>query len=239
MLVHVPVNTVVYSRLLALARATPGRPYERRAGRAGAGQGTVRRVAMRAPPRVTSRRVHTWQVGPGPAVRDPRACLGGDGAAARAGSDVGRRDQVAVPALPAMRCSTEREPLVSSSPNVPGPDLASSRHSSAYPASSGSWRRRQPLSSSTQHHTSPADRSNPNIRRRCPAVVRSPHRAVRYTTRGASGARFLGMPPSSTTRRQNHLTPRNQNAHPYDSELTDRSVSPRPLARRATPRPGS
>jgi hypothetical protein len=57
----------------------------------------------RTPPRVTSCRVHTWEVRPGPAVRDPRTRWGEDGAAARPGGDVGRRDQVAVPGVPAMR----------------------------------------------------------------------------------------------------------------------------------------
>jgi hypothetical protein len=42
--------------------------------------------------------VHAWQVRPGSAVRDPRPLRdGGDDAAARAGGDVGGRDQVAVP----------------------------------------------------------------------------------------------------------------------------------------------
>ena len=54
-------------------------------------------------------------------------------------------------------------------------------------------RRRQWFSSSTQHHTSPAERSSPNSRFRWARVTRSPHRAVRYTTGGASGSRFRGM----------------------------------------------
>jgi len=62
---------------------------------------------MGAPPRVTSCRVHTWQVRPGPAVRDPPGHLGGDGAATRAGGDVGGRDQVAVPGLPAVRAAED------------------------------------------------------------------------------------------------------------------------------------
>jgi hypothetical protein len=60
---------------------------------------------MKAPPGVTSCRVHTWQVRPGPAMRDPRG--GGDGAAARAGGDVGGRDQVAVPGMPAVRAAED------------------------------------------------------------------------------------------------------------------------------------
>jgi len=62
---------------------------------------------MGAPPRVTSRRVHTWQVHPGPAVRDPPGHLGGDAAAARPGGDVDSRDQVAVPAIPAVRAGED------------------------------------------------------------------------------------------------------------------------------------
>jgi hypothetical protein len=50
--------------------------------------------------------VHTWQVRAGSAVRDPRAQWGrGDGAAAVAGGDVGGRDQVAVPVVPAVRAA--------------------------------------------------------------------------------------------------------------------------------------
>jgi hypothetical protein len=47
--------------------------------------------------------VHAWQVRPGSAVRDPRTRWGGDGAAARPGGDVGGRDQIAVPGVPAVR----------------------------------------------------------------------------------------------------------------------------------------
>ena len=75
---------------------------------------------MGAPPGVTSRRVHTWQVRSGPAVRDPRTCQGGDGAAARAGSDVGRRDQVAVPALPAVRAGEDPPGRLGYPPGAPG-----------------------------------------------------------------------------------------------------------------------
>jgi hypothetical protein len=45
-LVHLPVDTVTYFGLLAVRRATP-RPGCCRAGRVGAGQGTVRRAVMR------------------------------------------------------------------------------------------------------------------------------------------------------------------------------------------------
>jgi hypothetical protein len=51
---------------------------------------------MKAPPRVTSRRGHTRKMRPGPAVRDAGRGDGRRDAAARAGGDVGRRDQVAV-----------------------------------------------------------------------------------------------------------------------------------------------
>jgi hypothetical protein len=47
--------------------------------------------------------VYTWQVHPGAAVRDPRACHSGDGPAARAGGDIGSRDEIAVSGMPAMR----------------------------------------------------------------------------------------------------------------------------------------
>jgi hypothetical protein len=212
-LVHLPVWTV-YFRLLAVRRATPGWPI-RRAGRAGADQGTVWRAAMRAPPRVTSRRVHTWQMRSSAAVHYPRTARREDGPAAHTDGDIGGRDEIAVPGMPAVRADedspsrfrhppgacgtgrgcaplidqrnanpgpsrlnvpeyqrtgirlrlrrgnrafvspalrrlaaanqaseyrrkTDRAPSVSNSPNVPGPDDASSRHSSWYPASGAS-----------------------------------------------------------------------------------------------------
>jgi hypothetical protein len=50
--------------------------------------------------------VHTGKVRAGSAVRDPRALGGwGDGGAAVAGGDVGGRDQVAVPVVPAVRAA--------------------------------------------------------------------------------------------------------------------------------------
>jgi len=54
---------------------------------------------------VAPRRVYTGKVRPRATVRDPRTCGGGgDGAAAGCpGGDAGGRDEVAVPAVPAMR----------------------------------------------------------------------------------------------------------------------------------------
>src|SRR5258708_40281128 len=63
---------------------------------------------MRAAARVTSRRGHTWQVLPGPAVRDAsRDDDGWRGPAARAGGDAGRGDQVAVAGELAVRAGED------------------------------------------------------------------------------------------------------------------------------------
>src|SRR5258708_4642155 len=73
----------------------PGRPGRGRSGGAGAGQGTRGRGRDEGGGAVTSRRGHTWQVRPGPAVCDATR-QGRRDPAARAGGDAGRRDQGAV-----------------------------------------------------------------------------------------------------------------------------------------------
>jgi hypothetical protein len=108
------------------------------------------------------------------------------------------------------------------------------------PSQRASWRpRRHAFSSSTQHHTSPAERSSPNSRRSCPRVADSPHRAVRYTTRGASGSRLLGIRPS------NHRLPTKPLCAPCASRKVAVKLVPgrkelrvAPLARPGGPMPG-
>ena len=118
-LVHLPAITGGCYRLLAGGRsdfpALPGGGL----GRAGAA-GTPGAAVMGAAPRVTSRRGHAWQVRPGAAVRDRRPRGWPGGTAARAGGDVGRREQVAVAREPAVRAAGSRPGGLGTRPGTAG-----------------------------------------------------------------------------------------------------------------------
>jgi hypothetical protein len=112
---------------------------------------------------------------PAPAARPVLPWLGG---AAGGGAGAALAVAQVLPALGADGPPGDQQPLIAGA------------------GGGGSWRRRRHwFSSSTAHHTSPADRSSPNSRFRWARVTRSPHRAVRYTTGGASRSRFRGTSP--------------------------------------------
>jgi len=85
-------------------------------------RGPAGAAVMRAAARVTSCRGHTWQVRPGPAVRDASRDDGWRGPAAQAGGDVSRGDQVAVAGELAVRAGEHP-------PGRPGHALSTGRAS--------------------------------------------------------------------------------------------------------------
>ena len=145
-------------------------------------RGPAGTALMGATARVTSRGGDTGQVGPRAAVRDADRDTGWRGSAAVAGGDVGRREQVAVARVPAVRA---RELAAFGFGDAPGAGGAGGRGAALA-------------------HTSPAETSSPTSRCRWPPVTRSPARAVRCTTLGDCGSRRRGMHPAHQLPPTNH-----------------------------------